>query len=1455
MIPRPALRASMLPALGLLLTGSAAASGDPVRLLRSDATEVRLEVVAPAPVPGPEADGFATWEIVDQAFRAGDWGRVLEPGAPDLPFASFLLGIPPGTRPVLQVEAEDAVLLPGPAPRPVPRSEILVGEDGLPVQIAHPAREEKAWSAPYPRVPAELGEPGTLRHLDVVPVRVYPYRWDPAAGAIRFARRLAISVRFVPDEQKAVAAARLAAPGAEPAGWERIYRQSVLNADQALAWRRTPAHWRATTGAAARRSAAEGGEFRIPVTRSDLYRVSYERLAAAGWDAPGAPIYGLALVERFFDETRLDDPFVEQPVPILARDLNRDGAFGPGDDFLFIGLNAWDRLHPPARDRRYGREHAYFLSLRAEGGLRFPERESHLGQTGLPVETAGNWSQRFEEEAILMIPGVDGTDGDQPYAPELGVEAIRQDHYLWFGGDGGDENNASYRTRFTLPGMTEVTGLTVALQRFRQPSGAATAHVTLSSGPTDGAPVALPGMPLLISYRNRHVYRATGADLLQGGVTVVPGSNTFRMAMPIDQAAAALDWLEWSYRRDLLAEDRRLAFRTGALTGAREFHLLNFGTADTTGADRLLLFDLSDSARTTTEEGPLLLTWQPSQYQEGVLKVQVDFGPTPREETLLAVSPARAREPESIRRVGEDDLTIPPGADEDLIAILHPDFAMGIGPLLQQRRDQGLTVRPVLIGDVVDQFNGGRPGPVAIRNYLRYLFRARATSPSYLLLVGDASEDFGNHLTSSSVNFVPTQTIFSDAYSEQGPELVSCDYWFVDRLSELGERFDYAPDMHVGRLPVGTEAELTEVVRKIVRYAEFRPDDSWRARGLFVADDEFSSTIGFGGGYFFRGDQLNTPRRTNESRFRWTAWEGKKLIHEAAGFTDFEVDSFFTAVYMDTVAGSWSTNGNPVDLRRCRTNTADCPAYRCPIDPGQANYCLSTGDDIVYADFLYQNWWADNYDYGQLKVKPLLTDAWSRGYLFVSYQGHANSTLLSHEYIFRNSPRAGFEDALRVRNNERPFVFMGFGCHVADFAREDEETVGDSMGERMLFLEDRRGNIACLGSTAYEWIDRTEWLNLAVLRAWFEDPPRDEEGNPRWVLGEIISAGKARLTASDYTNDLNTTYNLIGDPSMPMEMAPPRLSLFVNCTPGDEGCEPWAGGRLEAEAESDTARIHLRLRDETGIRAIEIRDEVGLVDPSEYRFDADPEYPDDPTRRVLVYARPLTVPEEDYTIEITARDGNGQTRAVSLSVELAAVFRVRSGGVLRPVQPDVVIEPGDSVFVEAISPVDLEASDLELWLDDEPLLRGGEPSAGGFRAWELRSVMTELSEGTHRLRLLVRRPDHSFAERAASFQGPGADRTDLLHVYNFPNPFTGETRVIYRLNRSGVAAKVSVFTLAGRRIWSADGPALANDNEIAWDGRDADGDPVANGVYLYKLEIQTSEGKKISRVERMARAR
>ena len=55
-------------------------------------------------------------------------------------------------------------------------------------------------------------------------------------------------------------------------------------------------------------------------------------------------------------------------MPILVRDVDVDGSFGPGDDFVFFGLTAWDRLHPLPREKRYGRENAYFLTVRERGG-------------------------------------------------------------------------------------------------------------------------------------------------------------------------------------------------------------------------------------------------------------------------------------------------------------------------------------------------------------------------------------------------------------------------------------------------------------------------------------------------------------------------------------------------------------------------------------------------------------------------------------------------------------------------------------------------------------------------------------------------------------------------------------------------------------------------------------------------------------------------------------------------------------------------------------------------------------------------------------------------------------------------------------------------------------------------------------------------------------------------------
>ena len=55
--------------------------------------------------------------------------------------------------------------------------------------------------------------------------------------------------------------------------------------------------------------------------------------------------------------------------------------------------------------------------------------------------------------------------------------------------------------------------------------------------------------------------------------------------------------------------------------------------------------------------------------------------------------------------------------------------------------------------------------------------------------------------------------------------------------------------------------------------------------------------------------------------------------------------------------------------------------------------------------------------------------------------------------------------------------------------------------------------------------------------------------------------------------------------------------------------------------------------------------------------------------------------------------------------------------------------------------------------------------------------------------------------------------------------------------------EVKVYTLAGRLIQSlqtiASGEPMVR---VPWDGRDRDGDLLANGVYLYKLVVRTTDG-------------
>ena len=80
-------------------------------------------------------------------------------------------------------------------------------------------------------------------------------------------------------------------------------------------------------------------------------------------------------------------------------------------------------------------------------------------------------------------------------------------------------------------------------------------------------------------------------------------------------------------------------------------------------------------------------------------------------------------------------------------------------------------------------------------------------------------------------------------------------------------------------------------------------------------------------------------------------------------------------------------------------------------------------------------------------------------------------------------------------------------------------------------------------------------------------------------------------------------------------------------------------------------------------------------------------------------------------------------------------------------------------------------------------------------------------------------------------------KPSAVDLFNYPNPFNGETVIALALPRSG-EIEIKVYNVLGqsvRRLYA--GYRAAGQLRIAWDGRDAAGQPAASGLYLVSLRL------------------
>lgn len=135
-------------------------------------------------------------------------------------------------------------------------------------------------------------------------------------------------------------------------------------------------------------------------------------------------------------------------------------------------------------------------------------------------------------------------------------------------------------------------------------------------------------------------------------------------------------------------------------------------------------------------------------------------------------------------------------------------------------------------------------------------------------------------------------------------------------------------------------------------------------------------------------------------------------------------------------------------------------------------------------------------------------------------------------------------------------------------------------------------------------------------------------------------------------------------------------------------------------------------------------------------------------------------------------------------------------------------------------------------------------------------------DSVYQLTVFVRDPTNNLGETREGYKVSFkvTDQVGITSFYPYPNPMTNFTYFAFELLAPDLSElerlKVTVFTLSGRPVKIFDlmgddqfllegGGLRVGWNKFQWNGRDEDGDRLANGVYLYRVDFKAG-GRGIS---------
>jgi hypothetical protein len=733
----------------------------------------------------------------------------------------------------------------------------------------------------------------------------------------------------------------------------------------------------------------------------------------------------------------------------------------------------------------------------------------------------------------------------------------------------------------------------------------------------------------------------------------------------------------------------------------------------------------------------------------------------------------------------------------DFLIITHPDLLQQAQRLANyhQQRD---NLRSVVVrtSHVYNEFSSGSPDPTAIRDFVKMYFdRARGDStkrPRYLLLFGDGSFDYKSRIPGNT-NVVPVYQ--SNNSLDPLSTYTSDDFFgFLNDSSDINSSIPNLLDIGIGRIPAKNSSEAKAFVDKIINYTDPKSLGPWRNEFTFIGDDE----------------------------------DGNLHLDDA------EVVSNSTA----SVASVFNLNKIYLD------------AYNQQNGAGGSRYP---------------------------EVNLAVSNRVFNGNLIWNYNGHGGYRRLAEEVILD-------QEIINQFNN--PYKLPLFITATCDFAPYDNPLVS-SIGENLL-LREKTGAIALMTTTRLVFAFSNRVMNKNYLEAALQknangtypslgDAVRLAKNNTYRFFGDVINNRKFTLLGDPAlnlsfpaNNIVTTTINGSAVATIPDTLK--ALSHYtIEGVVADHSGSVLTGfnGTVHPIVFDKVQSISTKGNDPGSVKTqFQVQNNIvyrGKAKVINGQFTFSFVVPKDINYqfgkgRISYYSEDGKTDGNGLFTNIivggsgdSSKDKEGPEIKVFLNDE-----KFVNGGVSNE-QPILLLKLADSSGISVIgNGID---HDLVAILDDDPsqkfvLNEFYESELDNFRKGIVRFQLPSINEGMHFIKVKAWDAANNSNEAVLEFRVNKQEALSLEHVLNYPNPFTTKTNFWFDHNKPGEELKIhiQIFTVTGKLVKTLRSTIMSagsRSSEVEWDGRDDYGSKLGRGVYIYRLKVQSSDGKAVQKLEKL----